>query len=146
MILSTISSHGTTSYSHFVWPCWGRSLIKPGRLLPEECLLSCLRPCPLQRKAPCSRGIESMSLTSRTVCIVDSARLRKTSLFLQCLLQGYFPVRISQPIRLPSPDCVDLISTAFVTGTFVPSIPQIAHDLDSTGAAVRYVCNHRTMC
>lgn len=34
----------------------------------------------------------------------------------------------------------------FVTGTFVPSIPQLAHDLNSTGAAVRYVCKHRTMC
>lgn len=32
----------------------------------------------------------------------------------------------------------DFVYPAFVTGIFVPSIPQIAHDLDLTGADVRY--------
>jgi len=36
---------------------------------------------------------------------------------------------------------IAVLLSAFVTGIFVPSIPQIAHDLDSTCADVRYVSN-----
>jgi hypothetical protein len=53
------------------------------------------------------------------------------------IFAGLLPIELKDKLIGPC-DQVDLVAAVCVTGTFGPSIPQIAHDLDSTGGLLRF--------
>jgi hypothetical protein len=85
-----------------------------------------------------SPSLNSSSLSHGQVYNHFSPR-RKVAIVALVSIAGLLPRELTTGRLNSRPRLMTIIHLVFVAGSFIPTIPQIAHDLHSTGPIVKYV-------